>query len=315
MDKKGDAGTGVVLAPLVKIVALIIPFFFLILAYTDSYADEDIVLKEANAIDTGLLVEAVQAVQGNVEFRHKAALDLQFKDGSIVLLSEGIKYDFVKANLFSFQDADIPSGDFILLRNGNEISFHSESQKPVQRKEKLSCRKNEFPDTKTSYAIDPAHGGIETGSKSETGEEGKMTFYLAEAVRKNLPGKSVTLTREAANLFASLDERLFRSESSDALISIHIGEESNKGRLNVYVLGDSRAAQSEILGCILANEFFDSHSISYPIKTEAFGDKEILKGGKTASVYLEIGGIDERIQISRISQSISNGLRRYDEGR
>ncbi len=313
--KKGELGQ--ILEPLIRIVVWILPFFFIMLFYTSSYAQDKYAVRETYAVDAGLVIEAIQAANGNLVYNYELPYDAHLKENTLyfpVNIEQKIKSEFAKDSAHTFINSEVKSGNITFLANGNQISIlQADNTKKIEKKKTLlSCKKRAAPLANYILAINPAHGGVETGLTFESIEEGKMTFYIANAY-KTIYSKdtSIILTRDADNSHATIEERLDKAKDSDLLVSIHIGSETNKGKTTIYIPDDSRKEESEILGCTIANAFFNSYDITYPYTTIPAGFNEILKAGKTAAVQIEVGSIEEKQSMQKIAETIKKGVETY----
>lgn len=140
-------------------------------------------------------------------------------------------------------------------------------------------------------AIDPGHGGKDTGVAGTAALEKEITAAICSKMRIMLEkqGYTVVVLREEDN-YLSREERVAKANesSADLLVSVHCGYSETDSSLNgaaIYYLADDRS--SEFLGTRIQEELMQE-SVSYQASLKE-GGYSILTDTTMPAALVEVG--------------------------
>lgn len=155
-------------------------------------------------------------------------------------------------------------------------------------------------------AIDPGHGGKDTGMAGSTLTEKEITEAVCSKMRVMLEkqGCTVVLLRDG-DAYLSKEERVAKANGSgaDLLVSVHCGyseEDSTLTGASISYLADDKSSQ--FLGTRIQEELMQE-SVSYQAKLQE-GSYSILSDTDMPAVLVEIGYQSNAIESAQLADDV-----------
>jgi hypothetical protein len=337
MNKRGASP---VVNILYKLAEVIIPMFFLVssLLYLRSVGNSELFEQQFFATEVSLALDTVLAVPRNIMLvvnpweRQVSGFYLEIKKGEVLVwLNNSRKVRSLFAEDFS-KDFDVKikgvSVAPVISKVGSKVLVRELRSEDKENLFAFECPRDKVELGK--IIVDPGHGRIErafdrqkewigdSGVVGKFGSESELVFGIASSLLGRLQalGLGQGLTRKAAFMDLSLDDRKAIIASGDNVISVHANiDDENFNDVRVFYSVDSQR-----LGCEVANalgEWYVSHGFDIsgvgliPVNS-FFLDESFEVLGVRKGILVEVGNVNVASirESSGIAGAIALGVER-----